>query len=181
MATVEPVMPEKPRCRADDCNRLARADGLCAKHRWEASQGLLALAIEPPCLVKDCENAKGNGQKTRASQPTAKSRQDASPPIPEEQHGTTAGYRYYKCRCAKCRQHHADEHRERRWRLRYGPGAPMGPEVRERILDVLRRSGNVDDAVAEVQVKHQAIYSAARAVPEFGALVRELTSEDSAS
>lgn len=249
-------------------------------HRWEVSQGLLVVALEPQCSVKNCEKVKGDGtaelcamhyarkqrglsnwaasrprrnrqgpvppdtaaafaadyviakrvngttpadspahevnrrfnatlwalkqagyshvqiaeaagatvhmvdmrlKKIRASQPAAKSRQDVSPPTPEEMHGTAAGYRYYKCRCAKCRQHHADEHRKRRWMLRYGPGAPMGPEVRERILDVLRRSGSVDDAVAEVGVKHQTIYSAARAVPEFGALVRELTSEDSAS
>jgi hypothetical protein len=246
-------------------------------HRWEVSQGLLDLAIEPQCLIEGCGKAKGNGcaglckmhydrkrrgldnwadprpwrnhqgpvppdvaaafaadyaiakrvngktptgspahevnrrfnatlwalkqaghthaqiaeaagatvhmvdmrlKKIRASRSATKSRPDVSPPIPEEMHGTATGYRYYKCRCAECRRHHAEEHRERRWALRYGPGAPMGPEVRERILDMLRRSGSLDDVVAEVQVKHQTIYSAARAVPEFGALVRELTSGD---
>jgi hypothetical protein len=160
--------------------RLARTDGLCALHKWEVDQGLLVLAAEEPqCSVEACgkEGGKRDREGSVSSDRRDKQRRngpDPKLPMTEEMHGTGTGYRY-GCRCAKCRLCHSKEQRKRRWMLRYGPGGPMGPEVRERIIEALRRSGSMDDVVAEVQVKHQTIYSAARAVPDFGILMNQLT------
>lgn len=57
------TMPERTRCRVEGCNRLARAKGWCAKHSWEANQGLLASGEQGPgagrqCSIEGCENER---------------------------------------------------------------------------------------------------------------------------
>lgn len=103
------------------------------------------------------------------------------PQITDDMHGGHTAYRN-GCRCDKCRRFHSEQSQEYNWMRRFGPGAPMGPEVRGSILSALRRTGNVVAAAAEVGVEHQAVYGAVKAVPGFGTLVDQLTrAHDSAS
>jgi len=79
------------------------------------------------------------------------------------------------CRCAVCREDHAEVSRAWKWERVYGEGGPMGPKVRRKILTSLKRTGNVVETAREVDVTHQAIYRAAKAVPGFGDVLAELT------
>lgn len=123
-----------------------------------------------------CQACRREAQRRRTKR--IRSNPELQPEIAEDMHGGATAYRC-GCRCAECRRFHAKESQQYKWMLRFGPGAPMGPEVRERILEALRRTGSVMDAAAEIGVKHQAIYGAARAVPGFGILVDELTARTS--
>lgn len=119
-----------------------------------------------------CKACRREAQARRAAR--LRSHPEQQPKITEDMHGGPTAYRY-GCRCTDCRRFHSEQSGEYKWMLRFGPEGPMGPEVRERILDALRRTGSVTKAAVEVGVKHQAIYGAARAVPGFGILVNELT------
>jgi hypothetical protein len=89
------------------------------------------------------------------------------------EHGVT-GYRL-GCRCADCRKGKADDTRARRHEALYGDGGPMGPKVRKGLLAALRRGESVVTAATALGISHQQVYAAARAVPEFGAKIDELT------
>lgn len=95
-------------------------------------------------------------------------------PAPTAGHGDDARYRR-GCRCTGCRIAHAVESTRWRHERRYGDGAPMGPEVRSRILTSLLTTRSVIVTAKAVGVTHQAIYAACVALPQFGEQVDELT------
>ncbi len=99
-------------------------------------------------------------------------------PAPTAEHGSAAKYRS-GCRCTPCRGAHAKEHQAKR-DTRFEPGAPMGPEVRGRILELIAGGSTVKAAAAELGLTHQAVYGAAKALPAFGEQINRLTiSKDS--
>jgi hypothetical protein len=89
-------------------------------------------------------------------------------------HGTDTRYGA-GCRCAACRRAHADAKAEDRAQARYGPGAPLGPDVREQILDLLATGKSVAQAAAHLGLTHQAVYGAAKALPDFDRSIAALT------
>jgi transposase-like protein len=95
-------------------------------------------------------------------------------PPPTAEHGTDSRYRY-GCRCTDCRIAHAEE--SARWKRErtFGPGAPMGPDVRREILRLLKTNRSVIATAKELGITHQKIYGACKALPEFGERVDELT------
>lgn len=89
-------------------------------------------------------------------------------------HGHDSRYRA-GCRCAECRAAHAEESKTRRQEKTYGKGGPMGPEMRRRILTSLAKTGNVVATASKLGITWQSIHRAAKALPEFGERVDELT------
>ena len=81
------------------------------------------------------------------------------------EHGTDTRYRS-GCRCEPCRNDHARVSAEWRWQRTYSEGGPMGPKVRKQVLTSLKKTRNVVATAAEVGVTPQAIYRAAKDVPE---------------
>lgn len=79
------------------------------------------------------------------------------------------------CRCVGCRTAHADAKAQRTLETRYGADGPMGPEVRRDVVKRLRSGLTVAQAAAELNVSHQLIYAACKAIPEFSEQVDELT------
>lgn len=169
-------------CLVEGCRRAALAKGLCARHYQRKTAG----KPDWDSLLDECRNGhrrtKANtairADGTRKCRVCARAAQARSRPnqkleITPEMHGTATGYRY-GCRCDACRTYHSQESQERRWMVTFGPGGPMGPQVRGRILLSLERTGNVKATADEVGVTHQAIYGACAAVPGFGTLVRDL-------
>ncbi len=95
-------------------------------------------------------------------------------PPPTAEHGDPARY-HYGCRCTDCRAAHAEESKEWKHQLRYGRGAPMGPEVRAKIIRLLKQNRSVIATAQALGIPHQRIYGACQALPDFGAQVAELT------
>lgn len=119
-----------------------------------------------------CKVCRREAQRRR--QKRLQNNPELRPEITDDMHGGPTAYRY-GCRCGDCRRFHSEQSQEYKWMGRFGPGAPMGPEIRSSILSALRRTGNVAAAAAEVGVPHQSVYGAVKAVPGFGILVKELT------
>lgn len=90
------------------------------------------------------------------------------------QHGDDARYRA-GCRCTDCRIAHNEVSQEWKRERNFGPGGPMGPEVREKVLRVLKKNHSVIATAKELGITHQKIYGACKALPEFGDQVDELT------
>jgi hypothetical protein len=89
-------------------------------------------------------------------------------------HGDDSRYRA-GCRCTDCRIAHSEESLRWKHEARYGPGAPFGPDVRAEILRLLKRNRSVITTAKALNLTHQSIYGACKALPEFGEQVDELT------
>jgi hypothetical protein len=95
-------------------------------------------------------------------------------PAATAQHGDDARYRA-GCRCTDCRIAHTEVSRRWKHEQRYGPGAPLGPEVRAKILQLLKKNRSVIATAKALDLTHQSIYGACKALPDFGEQVDELT------
>jgi hypothetical protein len=89
-------------------------------------------------------------------------------------HGTPTCYRR-GCRQAECRAAHGEESQRLRREKQYGDGGPMGPKVRRDVLQSLKHTKSVMETAMALGLTPQAIYAAAKIVPEFGEEVFTLT------
>jgi hypothetical protein len=141
----------------------------CAEH-WGVSEAQARRILAPVTPVGRHPKTRAMlydpaaAKQARTGMPGRGARTDlAGRPV---EHGV-AGYRA-GCPCSVCRSSRAEAAAAKRHTERYGPTGPLNATVRRRVLQLVRSGHTVQVAAERVGVSHQAIYGAARALPQFG-------------